>query len=449
MATLAQAIDRTVGSVRADAFSPERYQAELDRVFARCWLFVGHDSLIPGNGDYFASCMAEDPVIVQRDRSGKVRVYLNRCRHRGNLLAVYDRGTAAAFSCSYHGWTYTDGRLTGVPMVHDAYHDELKREDLGLIEARVQVYGGLVFACWDNDAMSLDDYLGDARWWLEHFLIREDLGGLQVVPGQQRYIVPVNWKLPAENFAGDYYHFAATHGSVMGALARSGDKRVAATGATAPRSGKSHYFCVAANHQRGPAHGFYEVSSGSAPHAQDLAIAKRLGPEAIEWMNERERRLDEQLKAYQARPYSFHAANIFPNFGLIGVGSAFYGKGLILHHPRGPARTEAWVWCAIEKNAPEVVKKNQRFVLMQRQAAAGLVAPDDHENFERISETLSSGVARRVPFHYEMAAGHDADDARPEEWQHHARWPGQLNPQVSEVIQRDFYRHWEAMMARA
>ena len=87
------------------------------------------------------------------------------------------------------------------------------------------------------------------------------------------------------------------------------------------------------------------------------------------------------------------------------MGSAFYGKGLILHHPRGANRTEAWVWCAIERNAPEVVKKQQRFVLMQRQAAAGMVAPDDHEIFERISETIDSGLARHVPFHYEMARG--------------------------------------------
>lgn len=445
MATLQEASQQTSGAVRADAFSAERYRDEIDRVFRRSWLFVGHDSLIPRPGDWFQSCMAEDPVIVQRDQAGRIRVYLNRCRHRGNLLAVHDRGSASTFSCSYHGWAYTDGRLSAIPMEREAYRNEIDAESMSLIEAKVAVFGGLVFASWDAEAMPLDTYLGDARWWLENFLVREDIGGLQVIPGQQRYVVPTNWKLPAENFAGDYYHFAATHGSVLGALARSDDKRVAATGATATRGPTPHYFSLAANHRQGVAHGFYEVSSGEAPRAQDRAIAERLGPEAIEWMEERERRLDERLKAFESRPYSFHAANLFPNFGLIGVGSAFYGKGLILHHPRGPLRTEAWVWCAVERNAPEVVKRHQRFVLMQRQAAAGLVAPDDHENFERITETLP-GVAREVPFHYDMALGHEEDDPRPVTWRTHRSWPGRLAPRVSEVVQRDFYRHWERMM---
>src|SRR5262249_52602672 len=188
------------------------------------------------NGDYVASYMAEDPVIVQRGRDGKIRVYLNRCRHRGNLLCVHDRGNTRSFVCSYHAWTYTDGHLTGVPRSRDFYRGEIDHSKLGLIEAKVQVYGGLIFACWDANVMSLDDYLGDARWWLDHFLLREELGGLEVLPGQQRYIVPVNWKLPAENFGGDYFHFAATHGSVVSALAETDDKRIAATGATTAKS---------------------------------------------------------------------------------------------------------------------------------------------------------------------------------------------------------------------
>jgi hypothetical protein len=84
---------------------------------------------------------------------------------------------------------------------------------------------------------------------------------------------------------------------------------------------------------------------------------------------------------------------------------------------------------------------------MQRQAAAGMVAPDDHENFERISDSMGSVVADRVPFHYGMAMGHDADDPRPPEWKgKKADWPGRLVPQMTEVIQRDFYRYWQAQM---
>jgi phenylpropionate dioxygenase-like ring-hydroxylating dioxygenase large terminal subunit len=446
MSTLAEAISRPSPSTSNQAFSADWYERELERVFGRSWLFVGHDSLIPRNGDYFTSYMGQDPVIVQRGQDGKVRVFLNRCRHRGNLLCVLDRGNEQAFVCSYHAWTYADGKCIGVSRSRDAYRGEIDKSNLGLIEAKTQVYGGLVFACWDSGVMSLDEYLGDAKWWLDNFLIREELGGLELIPGQQRYIMPVNWKLPAENFGGDYYHFAATHGSVVDALSKTSDKRIAATGATAARADNPEYYCLAANYGNGAAHGFYEISVGQAARNQELALAKNLGSEAVDWFNERERILDEKLKGMQNRPYSFHVANIFPNFALIGVGSAFYGKGLILHHPREANKTEVWVWCAVEKNAPAIVKKRQRFVLMQRQAAAGLVAPDDHENFERISETIDSGIGRHVPFHYEMAVGHDKDDPRPPASNGAPRWPGLIGPRISEINQRDFYRYWNELM---
>jgi hypothetical protein len=208
----------------------------------------------------------------------------------------------------------------------------------------------------------------------------------------------------------------------------------------------SYDFSIAANHGHGVPHGFLEVKAGPLSLSQDMAIAEKIGPEAIEWVNERERLLSEKLKKLEIRPYSWHAGNIFPNFALIGVGSAFYGKGLILHHPRGPAKTEVWMWCALEKGAPESVKKHQRFVLMQRQAAAGMVAPDDHENFERIADTMRSPVSRSVPYHYAMAIGHDDHDPRPAEWQGKAEWPGKVVPQMTELIQRDFYRYWQELM---
>ncbi len=451
MTSTASTIEEKDGTLDPDVFSEQLYEQEMKQVFGRCWLFLGHESIIPKHYDYFASFMGEDPVVVQRDSKGKVRVYLNKCRHRGSAVSVHDRGNAPAFTCSYHGWTYTDGTLTGLPLSREAYFSELDMTKLGLIEPpKVQVYGGMVFACWDPHAPSLDEYLGDARWWLDNFLIREELGGLEFVPGPQRYMMPINWKLLAENFAGDDYHFVSTHVSVNLALAKSQDQRIAvAPGLQAnlqAKAEKSYDFSIAANYGKGAPHGFLEVKAGPMPLSQDLALAEKIGPEAVEWVHERERVLAEKCRKFQVRPYSFHAGNIFPNFAMIGVGSAFYGKGLILHHPRGPSKTEVWMWCAVEKNAPESVKKQQRFVLMQRQAAAGMVAPDDHENFQRMSETMSTSKSKTVPYHYGMALGHDGDDPRPPEWKGKADWPGRVVPQMTEMIQRDFYRYWGGLM---
>ena len=63
------------------AFSDqEAYDLEMDRIFARAWDFMCHESQIPNPSDFFMSSIGEESVIATRDKEGSLNVLLNTCR---------------------------------------------------------------------------------------------------------------------------------------------------------------------------------------------------------------------------------------------------------------------------------------------------------------------------------------------------------------------------------
>ena len=106
-------IDQSTGALDRSIFVDEAvYQEELEKIFGRAWLMIGHESLVPNTNDFFHTYMGEDPVILTRDNNGELHAMLNMCRHRGNRVIRADDGNANNFMCTYHGWTYSsDGSL--------------------------------------------------------------------------------------------------------------------------------------------------------------------------------------------------------------------------------------------------------------------------------------------------------------------------------------------------
>src|SRR5437762_742996 len=143
--------------------TPRSMRFELERIFGRAWNFMCHESQIPNPGDFFMNYIGEDRVITVRDKEGNPQVLLNTCRHRGNAVCRADEGHATSFMCTYHGWTYDlQGKLVGVPGFKDYYHEDLNREEWGLITAaQVESYKGFIFATLDAEAPALPEYLGD------------------------------------------------------------------------------------------------------------------------------------------------------------------------------------------------------------------------------------------------------------------------------------------------
>jgi len=96
---------------------PRIFADEIDRIFTRGWVFVGHASEVPRPGDYVTRRLGTQPVIMVRRRDGEVAVLVDRCMHRGTMLCSADRGATKTFACPYHGWTYDlDATLLGVPI---------------------------------------------------------------------------------------------------------------------------------------------------------------------------------------------------------------------------------------------------------------------------------------------------------------------------------------------
>ena len=163
-ATASRLVDIEKGLVdRRIFYDPDIYQLEMEQIFARAWLFMCHESQIPNPGDFFLNFMGEDRVIVVRNNEGGISVLVNSCRHRGNAVCRADEGHASSFMCTYHGWTYDlNGALVGVPGFKEVYHEELDRENWGLIaRRRSRATRASSSRRWTRTAPTLYEYLGE------------------------------------------------------------------------------------------------------------------------------------------------------------------------------------------------------------------------------------------------------------------------------------------------
>jgi len=431
----ARLVDTERGLVSRRVFAdPEIHRLEQQRIFRRTWCFLAHESSIAAPGDFLATTIGEDPVIVWRDKAGRIRAFLNTCPHRGNKLCLFDQGHANTIQCIYHGWTFdSGGQLVGVPFEDRAYFGDLDRTANSLYEVpQLTSYGGLVFGCWDNDAEPLERHLGELRWWLDVFLCSDDLGGLRALPGRQRYRTAGNWKVFCDNFVGDRYHTNVTHASAVRlGMARKPDSR----------QGDHGYFMTFL----APAHGIGGFFTDTAQYEADLRRAEAIGPEVVEYVRARFAGLQARMAQVADRPTHFSFGLGFPNFLLQGVGRAFQGNLIGTCSPRGLAACEVSQWVLVERDAPLPVQQAAAQFATRGQSGAGLIGVDDGENFERIAEMLAAPSATGLTFDYSMGLQREGTWPGSGEW-HVQGLPGMIGPEFWEVSQRRFYAHWAALM---
>lgn len=199
---------------RSSMTSPALFERERERIFNRCWIYVGHESEIPHPGDYRSRTVAGRPVLFVRGKDLGIRVFLNSCPHRGAQICRADAGCADVLRCPYHAWSFnTQGELIGVPQ-QDAYSASFDRTALGLqAPPRVGSHRGFHFVCFNPEVEDLLTYLGEASDYLD-LVADQAEQGMRVVPGSGRYDIKANWKLLMENSL-DAYHLVRTHRSYV------------------------------------------------------------------------------------------------------------------------------------------------------------------------------------------------------------------------------------------
>ncbi|MGJ5829403.1 aromatic ring-hydroxylating dioxygenase subunit alpha [Streptomyces ossamyceticus] len=397
---------------------PEIYQAELANVFARSWLFLAHDSQLPKKGSFLQTYMAEDPVLVVRQRDGSVKAFLNQCRHRGMRICRADEGVAKAFTCSYHGWAYNiAGELVNVPMEDRAYHNEIDKSQWGPRQVpRIHNYKGFYFGTWDDEAPSFEEYLGDMAWYFDAMADRYD-DGLELVPGATKWVIDANWKFAAEQFASDMYHVPISHSSGFVALFDDPEIRALAAGALAA-----------------PGRQFSGNGHGSGFGLRPDLVPDPAGPDFDAFLIERREEIYRRLGEQRALAVYGHNT-VFPNFSWLATNNT-----MRVWHPRGPGRIEVWSWAYLPKNAPEEAKRASRLNTVRTFSPAGVFETDDGENWTEVQQVLRGHIARQTTFNAQMGLGHEQRDLD--------GMPGRTaGDMFTEMAGRGMYQRWADLMS--
>ncbi|MDT8859704.1 Rieske 2Fe-2S domain-containing protein [Alkalihalobacillus sp. MEB130] len=405
---------------------PDIYELEKEKVFGKTWQFLAHETEFKEVGSYVTRWMVNDPILLVKDSKGEIKAYLNSCTHRGTQLCTADRGKKKTFTCPYHGWSYNlDGNLVGIVAGNKVYGEEMCKDEWGLRKVpRLESYRGMIFGCLDPEAESLEDYLGEMKWYFDMMLGRGD-GGMEVIGLPQRWVAKANWKSTAENFAADPYHVQTTHRSTVEMGISPEDPLYAGYG----------HQVVMKN-----AHGINVITSKTGrSRAEFQGMPKEMWPMFQRNLTPEQADILERVTVF--------VGGVYPNLSFV---SPIHGTEGHLHNylnfrvwrPLGPDKVEVWCWFMIDKAAPEEYKADAYRGYLGSFGPTGTLEQDDTETWARIVEVSGASMMRDKELNYNNVSNYLMGFSHVEEDESFPG-PGTAYPTTYiDALSRRMHEHW-------
>lgn len=364
--------DRPNGVFRVNrqAFvDPDILKAERDVIFGTCWIYMAHESEVPRSGNYISRQVAGKPLLLTRDREGKLHVFYNSCKHRGALICREASGRARNFTCPYHGWVYgDDGRLVHQPIPESYAANCNAGGELDLDPVpHFDVHAGFIFVNFSANPESLVEYLADAARYLEN-VEAQGADGMEVIGGTQMYSAHANWKLLQENSV-DGYHAQSTHASYMAYIKnREGDVR------------NNYGRTFGRVRDLGNGHAVSESVNGTPWGRPSARWMPSWGEEVKGHIDaiyeEMKERLGEELATFLC--HGDRNMLIFPNLIINDVA----GLTIRTVYPKAPDYFEVSAWALGAKGEHPVIRDLRLCNYVEFLGPGGLATPDDQEMLE-------------------------------------------------------------------
>jgi p-cumate 2,3-dioxygenase subunit alpha len=360
---------------RAAYRSQEVFEQERERVFGRCWLYIGHESEVEKPGDFVRRKVADRDLIFLRSRKAGLRAFYNSCTHRGVTICREKTGSNKVFTCPYHGWVFTtEGTLVdqGLAGGYSPNFNEDGRYNLMSVP-RLEGYRGFWFINFNKNAVDLETYLAGAKEILDLICDQTEVGHT-LIGTPHEYTIKANYKYLAEN-SYDGYHAPETHRTYFEFLAdrmraAGNDEAVAQLMADYPKGGRGAGL--------GMGHGYFEawVPNGK-PVAQWIPP---WGPEAKEEIDRIRDRITQQFGPDRAKRICDNQKNliIFPNL----VVNDHVSITVRMFQPESVDRMRVIAWAAGPKDEIPLLRKIRLDNFLTFLGPAGFATPDDNEMLE-------------------------------------------------------------------